>query len=553
MSEWVKDNGIYYYYYSDGTMATGWQELDGYWYYFYSDGSMAYDTMVEGCYVNNDGQWTKDEGSKEIIDGNGDHFYYYIGPNNGKAVTGWNKIGDTFHYYNYPYGSMKRNDTQDGFDIDNYGNIVDGTGWIKDEYSGEWYYFSDGEMKTGWIQDGSNWYYLKADGTMATGWVEDDTGWYFLDDNGCMESNDTEGGYHLNSSGKMITGTGWKYVDSWWYYLDDTGKVVTGWLYDQGNWYYLYPQGSMAKDTTIDGYYLGDDGEWEPNDDGDSGDSQDTSDINDTLFSNIDALCSIADEYANDKTLTSNELVMMYIRQFNKDYRQPNWDIVAGKIDENFINYVRENDPNIEQYFSGDVNIIDPKSGERIELKHFAATLGGLLHNTSWEDGTSFMKELQSQFMPEEHLNNLCGWAGDLQTLMLDVKKKTNDSCDYDTVYNETKNTIGDNNYSFSTTDLLDDVDAVNINSLLGSSTSLGSALRDYYSSGVNTRYSDFVKNVAGSSDKLNFQVWVNYYTEGDYYGIGWPLLDGKYFSENQAYATRDAFTDYIWEKVQNE
>nr|WP_242982180.1 MULTISPECIES: hypothetical protein [unclassified Clostridium] len=119
---------------------------------------------------------------------------------------------------------MTRDNTIDGFYIDNDGNIASGTGWLKDEYSGDWYYFSDGEMK----------------------------------------SNDTEDGYHVDNSGKMVTGTGWEHVDSWWYYLDDTGKVVTGWLYDQGNWYYLYPQGSMAHNTTIDGYYLDDDGKWVP-------------------------------------------------------------------------------------------------------------------------------------------------------------------------------------------------------------------------------------------------------------------------------------------------
>ncbi|NSB34535.1 hypothetical protein [Clostridium saccharoperbutylacetonicum] len=44
---------------------------------------------------------------------------------------------------------MTRNNTIDGFYIDDYGDIVSGTGWLKDEYSGKYYYYSDGEMKTG--------------------------------------------------------------------------------------------------------------------------------------------------------------------------------------------------------------------------------------------------------------------------------------------------------------------------------------------------------------------------------------------------------------------
>gem|GEM_PF-4870515 len=278
-----------------------------------------------------------------------------------------------------------------------------------------------------------------------------------------------------------------------------------------------------------------------------------TNNANDTLFSNIHALSLLADNYADNTTLKSNQLVMMYIRQFNNSYTSNTWDIVAGKIDNNFIDYIRQESPSLEQYFSGNLNIIDPKSSEEIEITHFAATLGGLLYPTSWKDGTSFIKKMESQFMPESHLNNLCGWAGDLQTLMVQMKEKTNDSCDHDIVYNETKNAIGDSDYSFSMTDLLADVDAVNINSLLEtSSISLDSALRDYYGSGVNTRYSNFVQNIAGSTNKDDFKQWVSYYTCGSYYGIGWPLFEGKFFYENQNFGSKDAFVDYIWEKMQN-
>ncbi|EHI97928.1 cell wall binding repeat-containing protein [Clostridium sp. DL-VIII] len=225
MSEWVKDNGSYYYYYSDGTMATGWQELDGYWYYFYDDGSMTWSNEVDGYYLGPDGRMVTSEGwvnTKEDNSGT----WYYVGGSNGEVVKGWNRIDGDFYYFNYPGGSMTWDNTIDGFYLDNSGKMVSGTGWLQDGITKDWYYFSDGEM----------------------------------------QSNDTEDGYHLNSSGKMVTGTGWDPVDSWWYYLDDTGKVVTGWLYDQGNWYYLYPQGSMAEGwIQVNGewYYLNSSGEME--------------------------------------------------------------------------------------------------------------------------------------------------------------------------------------------------------------------------------------------------------------------------------------------------
>ncbi len=290
MSEWVKDNGSYYYYYSDGTMATGWQELEGYWYYFYSDGSMTWSNEVDGYYLGADGRMVTDEKWVNTEEDNSGT-WYYVGAHE-KVVTGWNKIGNDFHYFNHPGGSMTWSNTIDGFDIDSDGKIVSGTGWLKDEYSGNWYYFSDGEMKTGWIQDGDSWYYLKADGTMATGMQDIDgdiyyfysdgemgTGWeqdndniwhyFYGDGNGSMAHDTTIGGYHVDKSGKMITGTGWVPSDGSWYYLKDDGEVATNWQYINGNWYYLYPEGSMAWGTTIDGYHLNNDGQWVVNSDDD--------------------------------------------------------------------------------------------------------------------------------------------------------------------------------------------------------------------------------------------------------------------------------------------
>ena len=316
-AKWVKDDyGSCYYYYSNGRMATGWQKLDGDWYYFYPEGSMAHGAQVDRNFLGHDGRMVTDEkwvNTKEDNSGT----WYYVGSDE-KLVRGWNKVGDDFHYFNYPGGSMTYDNTINGFYIDNDGKIAGGTGWLKDEYSGDSYYFSDGGMKTGWIQDSGRWYYLNddgkmatgwkyvdgdwyylhSDGTMATGWVDDNTEWYFLYNNGSMAHNKTFDGYHVDKSGKMVTGTGWVYSDGSSYYLKNDGEVETDWFQDKGIWYYLYPEGSMAKgwiqdkgkwyylkddgamehDTWIDKYYLNDDGEWVTNKDDESGNSQGTSD-----------------------------------------------------------------------------------------------------------------------------------------------------------------------------------------------------------------------------------------------------------------------------------
>ncbi|ABR36853.1 cadherin-like beta sandwich domain-containing protein [Clostridium beijerinckii] len=54
---------------------------------------------------------------------------------------------------------------------------------------------------------------------------------------------------------------GWTLIGNDWYYFDVTGAMKTGWIKDSsGKWYYLRESGTMAKNTTIDGYKLGPDG-----------------------------------------------------------------------------------------------------------------------------------------------------------------------------------------------------------------------------------------------------------------------------------------------------
>ena len=56
------------------------------------------------------------------------------------------------------------------------------------------------------------------------------------------------------------TANGWQQNDSgqWSYYRN--GKPVKGWLSDDQKWYYFYTDGTMAANTTIDGYTIGSDG-----------------------------------------------------------------------------------------------------------------------------------------------------------------------------------------------------------------------------------------------------------------------------------------------------
>lgn len=95
---------------------------------------------------------------------------------------------------------------------------------VKNTWVGNYYLLDNGNMATGWVNYGGNWYYLGIDGAKKTGWQK---------------------------------------VDGIWYHLDSQGKIQRGWFKDiDGKYYYLNNFGGMAYSTTIDGYRLGANGAW---------------------------------------------------------------------------------------------------------------------------------------------------------------------------------------------------------------------------------------------------------------------------------------------------
>lgn len=73
-------------------------------------------------------------------------------------------------------------------------------------------------------------------------WIKDSNGWW-------------------NSEGSSWS-IGWRNINNEWYYFGTDGYMKTGWIQDKDKWYYLDTNGAMAKNTTIDGYCLGNDGAW---------------------------------------------------------------------------------------------------------------------------------------------------------------------------------------------------------------------------------------------------------------------------------------------------
>ena len=266
---WVKevytfDDGTYtdwFYANSNGVLLNGWQKIGGVWYYFetedYSVPYMYYGgrRMINGkyYYFNDGGKmltgWIKESFT---VDSGYTYTNWFYANSSGALVNGWQKIGNTWYYFDPDYYSMysDRILEVDGKAYFFYPSGAMGTGWIKRTYDisyegyteVDWFYAnSSGVLQTGWQKIGSEWYYFEPYGYYMQ------TGYRIID--GKV--------YIFQSNGAWATKAGWLkvefpsgYYD--WYYLKAGGEPYTGWQKIDGKWYYFYPEvGWMAYKQTM--------------------------------------------------------------------------------------------------------------------------------------------------------------------------------------------------------------------------------------------------------------------------------------------------------------
>lgn len=120
------------------------------------------------------------------------------------------------------------------------------SGWtIKD---GTWYYFEDGQPRTGWFCSGGVNYYLKEDGSVTTGWAEINGIDRYFTDTGALRVGWMDNGkqtYYLLRNGDHATG--WRTVEGGRYYLGDDGVLrKNGWLQQDDKLYYLDENGKAC-------------------------------------------------------------------------------------------------------------------------------------------------------------------------------------------------------------------------------------------------------------------------------------------------------------------
>ena len=280
---------------------------------------------------------------------------------------------------------------------------------------------------------------------------------------------------------------------------------------------------------------------------------------NDEVIKNIQKLHNIAREYYP----ASDDLAIRYTLQFIRriQYYDSLFFWAAGSIDQDFVEYVKNKDNYLYEYFSN-YNVQEgfyytTPDGDKIDIPHFAATYAVYQYNSLGEF---------ADILIEEKVDNLGGWAGDLRSMIPCVLYEVNYSIDYNTVYNEAKKQIGaDEKVSlFSIQDLLADIDAYNVYRLTKiDNDSIGGALIDYYHlGGCLKRLTDFSQNKNRNeiynwskdmmTDVAVHTVWpIKKVVKS---GSGYTKTDETLtVTDTQMNAICAAFADYIWAKVQSE
>lgn len=184
-------------------------------------------------------------------------------------------------------------------------------------------------------------------------------------------------------------------------------------------------------------------------------------------------------------------LVCHYARR--KEYNSTFWSIVAGEIDQDFL-AAGDFALNYEEL----ADIKAPGESSTVQTSHLLATLNVLLykadlmHITDIEEINSLVMlydALKSGLTTDSYIDDLFdqygGWAGDLVTVCAQVFQVSQTMTDDPGAYQATANNLVCSRVNasfFGYIDLLCDVDAVNLYSMIQSGKTLIEALEEYYS-----------------------------------------------------------------------
>ena len=229
-----------YYFDTNGKMVTGWIQIDGSYYYFDASGVMKTAGWQQNYYLDADGKML----TKAFTpDG------YYVGSDGAYLTNSWFKH-DGKDYYVNGYGHLVKNAW-----VGAYFLKADGAMATSEFTPDQYYVNANGVYLTSqWIKHDGKDYYVNASGKLVKNqWV----GECYLDANGDLVTNDWVGSYYVDENGLYVRNS----MTPDGFYCGADGVYVTNrWVKYNGKDYYMNAYGKMAKATWQGNYYLGDDG-----------------------------------------------------------------------------------------------------------------------------------------------------------------------------------------------------------------------------------------------------------------------------------------------------
>ena len=267
------------------------------------------------------------------------------------------------------------------------------------------------------------------------------------------------------------------------------------------------------------------------------------------------ALYDVAYAYEFENQTKAFETLFKFIRV--QRYNELKWVGIAGETDSVFVDYINGYYPELYSYFVPDstnasseynVNtVFDTCSDGYIDVIHMAAVLNRLFYT-----GETNYLVIPDVGVIEEVVDDLSGWAGDSQSLIKEYLRKYKNDETYEDIYYNFYPMIGNAAYSFDYADVISDLDACNLYTLLTSQTI---TTGQQFKAVLNGYYSGSVGNVAAK----RFTTWIGSYTAdtlqdkfydycNDYspYAINWPILLGYSVTDEQQEVFSQALADYF-------
>jgi len=265
------------------------------------------------------------------------------------------------------------------------------------------------------------------------------------------------------------------------------------------------------------------------------------------FIENMTLLAELAKAYPVSLTDQNNYTVpketwlpFQFIREFQ--YNDTQWRLTGGSPDSGFQSLIRNTEPALYDYFEKLRNIPgDPSGDTQVDVKHMAAVVTASMYKTTTAN------PIAGLLMSERCYDELAGWAGDVQQMIIhDIHPKITNGT-YGEYYNLTMEYVGKKG-SFGQDDLYANIDGVNLYNAIRSGGDIAGVIKQYYQTDYKMRVEKFLGDMTQGTFVGEVKGYTSYRNAER--NIAWTLYSSAGISSlptNLTNAVADAVATYIY------